>query len=267
MSSRLGAKEIQLSNFRLAERIAQISSPLTEVTIPIASGIKDGYISRNGVPNVWPPIANTDVNISLDTNNAIMVRKVRHEQFGFSEASIGCLIFDTLSIPDEATIISATLRAVVGDRIAAGGLAKNLELGWYDYGAAIGFEDWVLDLPSVSAADVPFTTWSAWSIGALCDITLLNPDANINKNGETGLRMVFSAGDPGVVFPSRDNVVSFYSLENASFDEPKLIITYTVSQKLRPDADLATSGWTTAPLWSKIDEDSADGTVITGVAS
>lgn len=38
-------------------------------------------------------------------------------------------------------------------------------------------------------------------------------------------------------------------------------------QALRPDADVATTGWSTAPLYSKINEESADGTVITGTAS
>jgi hypothetical protein len=38
-------------------------------------------------------------------------------------------------------------------------------------------------------------------------------------------------------------------------------------QTLRPDADTTTTGWTTTPLWSKIEETSADGTVITATAS
>lgn len=36
---------------------------------------------------------------------------------------------------------------------------------------------------------------------------------------------------------------------------------------VRPDADVTTTGWSTAPLWSKIEEASADGTVITATAS
>jgi hypothetical protein len=38
-------------------------------------------------------------------------------------------------------------------------------------------------------------------------------------------------------------------------------------QQVRPDADVTTTGWTTTPLWSKIEETSADGTVITATAS
>jgi len=38
-------------------------------------------------------------------------------------------------------------------------------------------------------------------------------------------------------------------------------------QILRPDADIATTGWTPTPLFSKINESSPDGTVITATAS
>lgn len=39
------------------------------------------------------------------------------------------------------------------------------------------------------------------------------------------------------------------------------------SQKIRPDGDIDATGWSTAPLWSKIDEDTPGGDTITGVAS
>jgi hypothetical protein len=38
-------------------------------------------------------------------------------------------------------------------------------------------------------------------------------------------------------------------------------------QALRPDADLAATGWSTAPLWSKVDEASAGGDVISAVSA
>lgn len=44
-------------------------------------------------------------------------------------------------------------------------------------------------------------------------------------------------------------------------------LTPATGQTLRPDADTTTTGWTTTPLWSKIEETSADGTVITATAS
>jgi hypothetical protein len=38
-------------------------------------------------------------------------------------------------------------------------------------------------------------------------------------------------------------------------------------QQVRPDGDLATTGWTTTPLWSKVDEASAGGDVISATAA
>lgn len=45
------------------------------------------------------------------------------------------------------------------------------------------------------------------------------------------------------------------------------LVSAAVPQTLRPDADIVTTGWATAPLWSKIEESAADGTVITATAS
>ena len=38
-------------------------------------------------------------------------------------------------------------------------------------------------------------------------------------------------------------------------------------QRLYPDGDIAATGWSTAPLWSKVDEAAAGGDVITAVSS
>jgi hypothetical protein len=59
---------------------------------------------------------------------------------------------------------------------------------------------------------------------------------------------------------------------SANDDGVALIATFKEAsagavQTLRPDADIVTTGWATAPLWSKIEEESADGTVITATAS
>jgi hypothetical protein len=36
---------------------------------------------------------------------------------------------------------------------------------------------------------------------------------------------------------------------------------------LYPDADVDTGDWATTPLWSKVEEETADGTVISATAS
>jgi hypothetical protein len=59
--------------------------------------------------------------------------------------------------------------------------------------------------------------------------------------------------------------------DSTSLQEPSMYVVYTAAggpaQTVRPDADVTTTGWTTTPLWSKIEETSADGTVITATAS
>jgi hypothetical protein len=58
--------------------------------------------------------------------------------------------------------------------------------------------------------------------------------------------------------------------DSASTQEPSMYVEYTAAaspQSLRPDADTTTTGWTSTPLFSKINESSADGTVITATAS
>ena len=48
---------------------------------------------------------------------------------------------------------------------------------------------------------------------------------------------------------------------------PVITVGAGAVQALRPDGDLATTGWSTAPLWSKVDEETADATVITATMS
>jgi hypothetical protein len=61
------------------------------------------------------------------------------------------------------------------------------------------------------------------------------------------------------------------AIYTAALDAATVLAHYTagitVGQTLRPDADIVTTGWTATPLWSKIEETSADGTVVTGTAS
>jgi len=66
---------------------------------------------------------------------------------------------------------------------------------------------------------------------------------------------VYQADDGGITFnESRIDYVAFEIPDAAMID-------------LVPDGDIVTTGWAPAPLWSKVDELSADGTVITGTAS
>lgn len=73
----------------------------------------------------------------------------------------------------------------------------------------------------------------------LSQITPGSPTTAVNMTGES------------------DSAMAAISLKTAA----------VVTQTLRPDADTTTTGWTSTPLFSKINETSADGTVITATAS
>lgn len=51
-----------------------------------------------------------------------------------------------------------------------------------------------------------------------------------------------------------------------SVDHVRMTVTYQQVQRVRPDGDVTTTGWSTAPLFSKVNESVADGTVITATA-
>lgn len=70
-----------------------------------------------------------------------------------------------------------------------------------------------------------------------------------------------NSGSPGVAYSSTvGDVPTLNDWEGGD-------LTVAEGQILRPDADTTTTGWTTTPLFSKINEAVADGTVITATAS
>jgi len=66
------------------------------------------------------------------------------------------------------------------------------------------------------------------------------------------------------VFPGGDITID---LGSDSWVEVPWAITGTELTAIRPADDITTTGWTDTPLWSKVDEESPDATVITATAS
>jgi hypothetical protein len=98
------------------------------------------------------------------------------------------------------------------------------------------------------------TTESYESVGSSSDLwgtTVTETDVN---DANFGLNLQWTNGN-GV------------SNRTVSVDHVRMTVYYDVPQVLRPDADVATTGWATAPLFSKVNEVTADGTVITGTAA
>lgn len=274
-SSRLGATDTRLGTFLLGESGIFTPGGPTLITIPISPGSKDGHITAESSPRVWPPVGAPLANTDSDTSYAVFMRNVWHPTFNFTELANGALIFDTSIIPDDAVITDVKLRACVGDIDAAGGLANNLELEYYNFGAGIDAADWAASV-SPTAGVVPFATWSAWALEAIVDIPLLNPDTNINKSGETGIRIAFaSSALSGASI--LNNIVTFYSLENATFPEAQLLVSYTLGETQYGDLSMpidflsSVDGQVTSPslLYGQVDLPitfgaSVDGQVISG---
>ena len=70
-----------------------------------------------------------------------------------------------------------------------------------------------------------------------------------------------ATGQPGICYSSTGNTTS---QDNWAGGDLGAVVP---PQQIRPDADNATGGWTTAPLSSKVDEASAGGDVITATSA
>jgi len=169
--------------------------------------------------------------------------------------------WDTSVIGSGSTVTAATLKVyVISKQLNEAG--RSLVGDYYDFGSepTVG-ADWV-----ETASPSIFTAIGIGSItaGAVNNITLTDL-SGISRTGYTGIRLTLSSGAPTA---GNTDFVQFATREHATFQEPRLSVTWTGGgQTLRPDADITTSGWTTTPLFSKINEASADGTVITATAS
>ena len=135
--------------------------------------------------------------------------------------------FDTSSIPDNATITSATLRlrryTVYGTSPASWGGELRADIkggGGFDGSTALAAGDFqaTADATNVAQLSVPSTNGS-WAEG-----TLGSGLSYINLAGTTQFRVYFQVDDNN---NSTDDQMVFYPGENGSGYQPELVITYT----------------------------------------
>lgn len=106
-------------------------------------------------------------------------------------------------------------------------------------------------------------TSSAWTDGDTIRTEIDGSTITVKITGNlvgTTTDTSIASGQPGIAYSSKAVNAAIDNWSGGDLES-------STPQKLRPDADIGTTGWTTTPLWSKIDEDVADGTVISGVAS
>lgn len=125
--------------------------------------------------------------------------------------------WDTSSIPDNATILSASVSMYVNSK--ADNDNRNLVADW------IAGSSWPIAIglgANMTTGSALVTDITPITAGQVNTFTLLNPDANINRTGYTGLRFGVDGGSPALT-----NSVTFASQDNVSgFAKPQLTVTY-----------------------------------------
>ena len=190
---------------------AVVASAQTTVTFSLGVGADDGDLAASG--GSYPPAGAPAVSVGGSVLTA-----GRRFVFGGYQVLTGLLRFDTSSLPEGASVVSARLRLHVKAKADAND--RRLVGEWYDPAA------WPIDAGDFSAvavadalagADITGLTVNAVNELVLSDLSGIDP------GGYSGLRLHIDGGQPG-----GDNYVQIASYDNTSLPEPKLIVTYTL---------------------------------------
>lgn len=185
---------------------------MTQTIIPISASADDELVFRGAVGSSTYPPTSAVQRSSSDTN----LYAARNFDTAASWYRIlnGLMVFDTSSIPDGDTVTSAILRLW--------GLGRNnvnARMVAFDWYLRVGTDaDYSEDALTTAHAGI---LTSAVVVDADNDFTLLNPAANINKSGNTGLRMHITGGEP-----TGTNQASFASFDRPTVPDPRLVIEH-----------------------------------------
>jgi hypothetical protein len=189
-------------------------------TFSVAASADDGFLTRDGTGE-FPTTGTITLTTNTTSDFGLQTRIVLNTGISFSNVCVGALRFDTSSLGAGAVVSDAVLRWSVTAKQNDEAHALNLE--WFDFGAALGTEDYVAAV-GTTAAQVADATWSAWATTGTVDVTLSNVE-NVNTTGYTGLRVGMN-GAPSDPSQTRINIAE---LDHTTRDEPKLLVTYTES--------------------------------------
>lgn len=178
-------------------------------TITTDAGDSSGYYSHTA----YPP--QTSGGYTVFTPSVWIARSLIGATYYTSN---GYFRFDTSSIPDTATITAATLRVYQESITVNNDDSRSITGDWYDFGGTDTSADWA-DTGTAAFAAIGISTLNG--VGDK-DISLLNPDANVNKSGFTGIRTHITGGQP-----TGNNDVYLAANEHASNPAARLLVTYT----------------------------------------
>lgn len=180
-----------------------ISNPAwaTTDTFYVSTGSDDGHVYRAGSTGVYPPTGT----INVATTGAYNYQRKMYSE---SAVWVSLVRFDTSSLPDDATITSATLTL---NFAAASFNSRYLNCEYYSF-SSITTSDYTTNV-GTTAFQANVTTGSqTFSLSNL---------SSINKSGYTGFRLGIDGGAP-----SQDHSYAFNAFEYSILDT-KLTITYS----------------------------------------
>jgi hypothetical protein len=189
----------------------------TSVSFSVTTSANDVYLGYSG--NVTYPPTTSHTQLTSDTSTFVQAqRSVTGSNY---QTYVGLMRFDTSSLPDGATILTATLELVQAD-IFTDTNALTWRAQWYSWDGVMNAPRDFAHLVSDNAiADVAISSYG--TIGAAYSFALLNP-TNVNKTGYTGLRIGLGQR-PSDAAPTGVNRVRWASFDHATYAAPKLIVT------------------------------------------
>ncbi len=202
----------------------------------IAADADDGLVYANPAGS-YPPSC-TAGNDSATSHDVL--RGKSGSNYGIQ---IGVVRWDTGDIPDNVTVTAASLRLYIASKTDTD--SRSAVMGWYVHDGSISCDDF----NSTAGTDAHGgTAISSLSAGGNNTFALTNL-TNVSLTSYTGMRINVSGSTP-----TGSNSFEFAALEHASYDPPRLTVTYVV-----PSAAL--SG-TAQPNASELEIRNGDQTVI-----
>jgi hypothetical protein len=234
---------------------------MASLVVYSASG--DGYIESG---NVTYATMLSGSALSADTTDQLRAGQMLETgtYYGF----IFYLDFDTSALGAGATVSAAVLDLFLNDDDAVAAFTTAVAaLDWSSGGLTTA--DW--QNTSALAALTEVATRASAGVGAGYNAftdTGAGLASIVNKTGHTYIVGWSTRMEAGTTPTLHEHIIWEGGGAGAS-PSPRLTITYTAvtTTTVRPDADTTTTGWTATPLWSKIEESSADGTVVTATAA
>lgn len=188
----------------------------------VAAAADDGYVQLSAF--VYPPTGTPVARVEAPDSNIELITVRRGLDGSLFEIVTGLVRWDTSSLPDDATVLSASVRLDV--RNIHNNDGRNLTADWYDV--------WPIDTADYS--ETAQTGALSAAIGSVtcgtppaCDadpnyntFTLTNA-SNVSLTGFTGLRFHVDGGEP-----TAQNLISWDSYDAAGATQARLSVTYRV---------------------------------------